>query len=231
MKRFTKALAAIMLMVAVVCAAGCKKDNDGYDTYNGHEYVDLGLPSGTLWATCNVGADNPEDYGDYFAWGETEPKTIYNWTTYKWCNGNDDQLTKYCNSSRYGYNGFTDNLTTLGPGDDAATANWGSGWHIPTEEQWEELYQNTTSSWITRNGVKGRVFTASNGNSIFLPAAGNRRDSELEFVDCDGLYWSRSFDLDYPCSAWYLYFFSYYRDMNSDYRYNGFTVRPVLMEE
>ena len=95
---------------------------------NGHEYVDLGLPSGTLWATCNVGASKPEDYGGYFAWGETNPKNVYDWTTYKLCRGTDRTLTKYCNDSYYGYNGFTDNLNTLQSNDDAATANWGIGW-------------------------------------------------------------------------------------------------------
>ena len=78
---------------------------------DGHEYVDLGLPSGTLWATCNVGADTPEGYGDYFAWGETEPKEVYSWETYKWCNGDEYSMTKYCTNSQYGYNGFTDGST------------------------------------------------------------------------------------------------------------------------
>ena len=97
--------------------------NSGGGSGDEHAYVDLGLPSGTLWATCNVGADTPEGYGDYFAWGETQPKDVYNWSNYQYCNGSHDQLTKYCNNSSYGYNGFTDNLTTLQPGDDAATAN------------------------------------------------------------------------------------------------------------
>ena len=92
-----------------------------------HEWVDLGLPSGTLWATCNVGASKPEEYGDYFAWGETEPKDEYCWSTYLHCKGDYNSLTKYCHQYDYGYNGFTDNLTELEPADDAATANWGSG--------------------------------------------------------------------------------------------------------
>ena len=90
-----------------------------------HEWVDLGLPSGTLWATCNVGASSPEGYGDYFAWGETEPKDYYDWSTYKWCNGNEVTLTKYCTDSFFGYNGFTDGKTELDPEDDAAYVNWG----------------------------------------------------------------------------------------------------------
>lgn len=110
-----------------------------------HDYVDLGLPSGLLWATCNVGADNPEDYGDYFAWAETEPKSVYNWSTYKYCDGGYYyKLTKYCTRSDFGNNGFTDNLTVLLPEDDAATANWGNGWRMPTENEWRELIDNTT---------------------------------------------------------------------------------------
>ena len=89
----------------------------------GHVYIDLGLPSGALWATCNVGADNPEDYGDYFAWGETQPKDSYSWDNYLYGSGYN-QLTKYCYDSYYGYNGFADTLTVLLPEDDAVTANW-----------------------------------------------------------------------------------------------------------
>lgn len=95
-----------------------------------HEYIDLGLPSGTLWATMNIGASSPEDYGDYFAWGETAPKDVYDWSTYKWCNGSSNTLTKYCFNSSYGNNGFVDNLTELDPEDDAATVNWGQDWRM-----------------------------------------------------------------------------------------------------
>ena len=170
-----------------------------------HGFVDLGLPSGTLWATCNVGATTSEGYGDYFAWGETEPKITYNWSTYRYANGtswNDPQLTKYCSISSYGYNGFTDNLTVLQPSDDAATANWGGGWCMPTADQWRELYQNTTNTWTTQNGVIGRLFTAFNGNSLFLPAAGVRWDDELGYVGTYGYFWSSSLLTDYPGYAW-----------------------------
>ena len=191
-----------------------------------HTYVDLGLPSGLLWATCNVGADNPEDYGDYFAWGETQPKSIYNWSTYQYCNGNYNTLTKYCNNSSYGYNGFTDNLTTLLPEDDAATANWGSDWRMPTKEEWQELYNNTTCTWTTQNGVNGCLFTASNGDTLFLPAAGYRDISSLDYAGSDGLYWSSSpLHAGSPCLAWYFLFNSgdYYMGNYSSDGYNGFT--------
>ena len=190
-----------------------------------HEYVDLGLPSGLLWATCNVGASSPEDYGDYFAWGETQPKDYYDWSTYQY--GNDwNQLTKYCNTSNYGYNGFTDNLTTLLPEDDAATANWGSDWRMPTKEEWQELYNNTTHTWTTQNGVEGRLFTASNGNSLFLPAAGYRSNSSLYSAGSYGNYWSRSLYTS-PSNAWGFSFYWSNCFMGYYGRKDGFSVRPV----
>ena len=189
-------------------------------------YVDLGLPSGLLWAICNVGADNPEDYGDYFAWGEVVPKENYDWSTYSY--GFDwNQLTKYCNNSGYGYNGFTDNLTTLLPEDDAATANWGDGWHMPTKEEWQELYQKTTHIWTTQNGVNGCLFTASNGNSLFLPAAGYRSSSSLHLAGYGGYYLSSSFVAGYPYDAWYFGFYSGGAGMYNGYRYDGQSVRAV----
>ena len=173
-----------------------------------HEYVDLGLPSGLLWATCNVGANAPEEYGDYFAWGETQPKNFYDWSTYKYCMGSSNTLTKYCDDSFYGYNGFgyigfTDTLTTLLPEDDAATANWGDEWRMPTSEEWQELLDNTTNIKTTQNGVNGRLFTASNGNSLFLPAAGYRWDNYLGDVGSHGYFWSSSLVLRGPSNARY----------------------------
>ncbi len=193
-----------------------------------YAYVDLGLPSGTLWATCNVGADSPEDYGDYFAWGETEPKSNYNWSTYQYCNGSSSKLTKYCTNSSYGYNGFTDNLTTMLSEDDAATANWGSDWRMPTMEEWRELYNNTTYTWTTQNGVNGMLFTASNGNSLFLPAAGSRWLDELYSAGSRGDYWSSSLYTDTPYNARYFLFFSgYCGSVNNNYRSSGLSVRAV----
>lgn len=189
-----------------------------------HEWVDLGLPSGTLWATCNVGANAPEEYGDYFAWGETEPKDYYDWSTYKWCNGSLWTLTKYCANSDYGFNGFVDWKRVLEPADDAATVNWGPSWRIPTFQQIAELYEQCTSRWMTRNGVDGRLVTGPNGNTLFLPAAGRRCEGSL----CDasaGAYWSRTNDDGY--AAWYLNFISADWDWHVFYRDNGLTVRAV----
>ena len=198
------------------------------------EYVDLGLPSGTLWATCNVGASEPEEYGDYFAWGETKPKSMYNWSTYKWCNGSSTTMTKYCTRSDYGYNGFTDNLTELEPEDDAATANWGSGWKMPSRDQIQELYNSsyTTSEWTHVNGVYGlKVTSKSNGNSIFLPAAGDRYGTSFGYARSYGYYWSRSLLTSYSYSAYYLYFSSGKRSWDYRNRDYGQSVRAVRVQE
>lgn len=246
MKKVTKAMAAIMLMTAMIFTVGCNNStsNSGgkngsttennassgdKDSNNDHDYVDLGLPSGTLWATCNVGASKPEDYGDYFAWGETKSKTIYDLDGYKYCNGgNYLKLTKYCNKSSYGYNGFTDNFIVLQPGDDVVTANWGADWCMPTEDQWRELENNTTNTLTTQNGVSGRLFTASNGNSLFLPAAGSRWDDEFDGVGDHGDYWSSTLNTRDPDRAWCLGFgWDYCCVVGNRGRYDGHSVRAV----
>ena len=196
-------------------------------TENGYAYVDLGLS--VKWASCNVGANNPEDYGDYFAWGETTTKdTYYNWSTYKWCNGSSSTLTKYCNKSSYGNNGFTDNKTQLELSDDAARVNWGGSWRMPTDAEWSELINNCTGTWTTQNGVNGyKVTSKSNGNSIFLPAAGFRLDTSLSSAGSFGYYWSSSLDRDNPYYAWLVRFYSGDVDRGYSYRYYGLSVRPV----
>ena len=222
------------------------QDGDGYITvgdvtwvYNvllyvshddGHDYIDLGLPSGTLWATTNVGANAPEDFGDYFAWGETEPKDVYDWGTYKWCMGNYNTMTKYCTISGYGYNGFNDGKTELDPEDDAATAAWGPEWRMPSLEQLEELYNNCTTEWTTRNGVTGSLFTSNiNGASLFLPAAGCRSNSSLD--DAYGFCWSRTLYSSEPNYAYGLYFDSGYVGWGSSDRNYGRGVRAVRVQK
>lgn len=199
-------------------------------------YVDLGVSSGTLWATMNVGANSPEDYGDYFAWGETvgynNGYTTFNWSKYKYCNGSNNTLTKYCNNSDYGYNGFTDTLTELEPEDDAAFANWGSKWRMPTDAQWTELRTECTWSWTKQNGVNGYLVTGPNGNSIFLPAAGYRGDDSLDDAGSYGYYRSRSLynKSSNPYFAFGVRFGSGSVWRFSGYRYCGYSVRPVRSE-
>ena len=190
-----------------------------------HEYVDLGLS--VKWATCNVGATTPEDYGYYFAWGEVEPKTTYNWSTYKYCNGSSSTLTKYCHLSSYGKDGFTDNKTVLDPEDDAATANWGGAWRMPTKAEQDELRENCTWNWTTQNGVNGYKVTGPNGNSIFLPAAGYVYEGSLDGAGSYGIYWSSSLYTGYPDYACRVGFDSGRVDWSHYDRYCGFTVRPV----
>ncbi len=194
MKRLTHAV-MLLLGLSMVIMASCTKDPDNGgnngggnngNTYNGHEYVDLGLPSGTLWATCNVGATKPEGCGDCFAWGETTPKNSYEWDNYKYGNGHSDnwdydKLTKYCCQAEHGYNGFTDNLTTLEAIDDAATANWGNGWRTPTELQVQELLRFTLQEISFQNNVQGLTLTGTNHNSIFFP---------ISNIDDDAHYWT-----------------------------------------
>ena len=167
-----------------------------------HEWVDLGLPSGTLWATCNVGANAPEEYGDHFAWGETEPKDFYDWSTYKWCNGTKYVLTKYCTENRYG---LVDGKTELDLEDDAAWVNWGPSWRTPSHSQQEELHTYCYGQKTTRNGVEGFLLTGPNGNSIFIPNAGQFSYYDTEYLD--GAYWSRTLFPYSPGSAYYLYFY------------------------
>ena len=174
---------------------------------NGHDWVDLGLPSGLKWATCNVGSSTPEGSGDYFAWGETTTKNIFS-------------------SSNYTY---SDNPTILPSDRDAATANWGVGWRMPTYDEMKELKKNCTVTWTTQNGVNGRLFTGPNGNSIFLPATGNRSDNSLYDAGSRGHYWSSSLYSGNTNRAWTLDFYSDYCGMY-DYGRNrdtGYTVRAV----
>lgn len=193
------------------------------------EFVDLGLPSGTLWATRNVGADRPEDCGTYFAWGETAPKELYDWKSYRHGNCIDNwfSISKYCTNSDWGLDGFVDSLTVLEPSDDAATVNWGNDWRMPTREEWEELYQNSSYIWTTQNGVDGRLLTGPNGNSIFLPATGFRLDGELICLGL-GIYWSSTLHSHFPERGW-----SYHFDWESSHvcgtyeRSRGQCVRAV----
>ena len=208
---------------------GCEEEgvNTAFATaaINGHEYVDLGLPSGVKWATCNVGASNPEEYGNYYAWGETSTKEDYNWSTYKWCNGSYDKITKYCSNSSYGR---VDNKRKLELSDDVARKQWGSTWRLPTKAEFDELLRNCTRTWTTQNGIKGyKVTSKKNGNSIFLPAAGWRDGTSLFHQGTYGFYWSSEPRESYSNCAYRLDFDSGGRRTNLGYRNLGQSVRPV----
>ena len=204
------------------CEGGNTPNEPTVGTENGYEWVDLGLSA--KWATCNVGANKPEGYGDYFAWGETQPTDYYDWGIYKWCNGSYNTLTKYNYSSSYG---TVDNKTQLELSDDAARANWGSSWRMPTDAEFTELREKCTWTWTTQNGVNGyRVTSKSNGNSIFLPAAGYCLDMP-NGAGSKGNYWSSSLYTDYPYFAWSVGFDSSGVRRNYSHRYCGVSVRPV----
>ena len=220
--------------VAVSVYDDCNKSGKTYDfrpatgTENGHTWVDLGLPSGLQWASCNVGATTPEDYGNYYAWGETASKTDYSWATYKYANGAGEKLTKYCSKASYGDDGFTDDKTTLEPEDDAAHVNWGGDWRMPTATEMDELLENCIWTWTTQKGINGyQVTSKTNGNSIFLPAAGYRYDTGLYNAGSIGGYWSSSLDTNGPRYAWSGYFGSDYVYRNGRGRFLGQAVRPV----
>ena len=199
--------------------------------HNGYEYVDLGLPSRTLWAKCNIGAEEEHEYGDYFAWGETKPKKDYTWNTYKYADGNFNELTKYCGHKAFGHDEFIDDITELEPKDDAAHVNMGGKWCIPTQEQWEELL--SLKHEIIKNyknkEINGMLFTAKNGNTLFLPAAGYADNTRFYNENLFARYMSNSIDatLSYSCNNFG------FADDNPGYitqhsRYNGNPVRGVF---
>ena len=174
---------------------------------NGHQYVDLGLSSGLKWATCNVGADSPEDYGNYYAWGETETKAEYtqdNSVTF------GQQLNDISGNAQY----------------DAATANWGGSWRMPTKDEIRELIYNCNWTPETQNGVDGFKVTGNNGNYIFIPASGYRDGSSL-YIYGECYYWSstpRQYGVEF---ANILYSDTEFQSEDVNYRYRGLTIRPV----
>ena len=197
---------------------------------DGYAYVDLGLPSGTLWAYTNIGANTPEDYGNYYAWGETETKETYDWETYLYCNGDSATLTKYCNDESYGLDGYTDSLTTLDSEDDVASVSWGGSWRMPTHSEIQELFDNCSAVWTEINGIAGVLFSGTNENSIFLSAAGNLYVNNLNGVGANCYYWSSTLYSNGTSSAWHLRFNSDDSGMRIISRFCGFSVRPVCVQ-
>ena len=177
--------------------------------------IDLGLPSGTKWACCNVGAKKPEDYGGYYAWGETEEKTTYNWKTYIHCAGTWETCSNIGSD-------------IAGTQYDVAHVKWGSSWMMPSKAQQDELRENCSSEWITVNGIDGRIFTGSNGGSIFFPAAGFRGEKSISFIQKNCFCWSSTRSSsnmwDY---AYSLNLNTFFADWCNSERCSGQSVRPV----
>lgn len=203
------------------------------------EFVDLGVS--VKWATCNLGASKPEDFGDYYAWGETEPYYAslgdpiiwkeakddgYKWASYSWCkDGEYTSLTKYNTDDKFG---VVDNKTVLEEADDAARVKLGGSCRIPTDAEWTELRENCTWTWTSQGGMDGyKVASKTNGNSIFLPAAGYRPGRSLQGDENGGYYWSSSLDTELPSTAWRVYFNSAAVCRCNLVRYVGISVRPV----
>ncbi len=244
MKRLIYLLLAAMMMLA----GSCNKDKPDPATKVPAGAVDLGIvmtrEDGTtyklFWAKSNLSSSglcaNETDYGDYYAWGETAPKNNYDWSTYKWCNGGNDKLTRYCPSYKADHwdgEGDPDDKAEFSDydyADDAARARLGGKWRMPTDAEWTELRTMCTWTWTTNyngTGVKGRIVTASNGNSIFLPAAGYRRVTDLSDAGSYGFYWSSSLNSGNPNRAWGVYFDSDGVGRSYGDRCNGLSVRPV----
>lgn len=195
-------------------------------TLNGHEYVDLGLPSGLKWATCNVGAESPEKCGAFYAWGEIEEKDDYSWMTYKYYDNTYNHVTKYCVYERYG---LVDGKKTLELEDDAANAKWGGIWRMPTYDEQEELRRKCTWEWTVLNDVAGYKVTGPNGNSIFLPVTGYKNDDDIFNAATGGYYWSSSLLNEGSSRASYLLFDNEeYEKGDFARRYSGRNIRPVF---
>ena len=214
----------LVVALASLFFTSCSEDetiSDSKKTSSQYEAVDLGLS--VKWATHNIGASKPEEYGGYYAWGETEVKENYTWETYKWCNGSYDTMTKYCTNSN---SGTVDNKTVLDPEDDVAHVKWGGSWRMPTMAEQDELRTKCTWQWTTLNGVNGYKVTGPNGNSIFMPVAGCRAGSVV-FDSDNGWSWSSSLGSYYNGSAFYLDFCLDGYDSSTYDRCNGLSVRPV----
>lgn len=200
MKRILVIIIVLALGLSVSAQQTCPDDNHPHA-------IDLGLPSGTKWACCNVGAAKPEKYGSYYAYGETGTKSSYDVDTYEW--SNDWDFTEYSIYSNLGANFFTDEKVSFDTDDDAANANWHNEWRMPNIEEFDELIDHTTYKWVNNfngTGVKGCLFTAPNGNCIFLPAAGWRKGASLNKAGTDGRYWSSSGSTNNQYIAWCLGF-------------------------
>lgn len=192
------------------------------DKENGHDYIDLGLS--VKWATVNMGTAELAGYGYYYAWGETSAKSEYSWSTYKWCNGTNKSMKKYCTSSSYG---FVDNDTILYPSDDAAHIYWAGKWRIPTIAEWDELFSQCTWGLVGQGDDYAYKVIGPNGNTILLPVAGYRLGSEVQEAGVSGHYLSSSLYTNQPNCAWSIYLDSNGIKKGYHGRNLGFSIRPV----
>lgn len=234
MKKVFYYAAAMLLTMGMV---SCEIEDDGGDGGSNNsntsdsptstEWVDLGLPSGLLWASCNLGTSTIGQYGNYYAWGETQPKSVYSWETYQYGDYDSDNGNTLYKYNTYEGFGHVDGITTLENIDDAARAARGGGARMPTASEWQELLTNTTSQWTRVNNTYGRLFTASNGNSVFFPAAGRKMGEELGGEGESGLYWTSSLSENTPISARCCYLTSDDRNLTVSSRDRGLTIRPV----
>ena len=209
------------------CSDDDDEEEEATSEFDSHA-VDLGLPSGVLWSDVNLGASAPEDYGDFFAWGEVETKSNYSWETYKY--GKANALTKYVPKNKansIGNNGFYDDKTQLERTDDAAAVNLGGKWRTPTKADWDELSENATWTWETLNDIEGYRVTGPTGKSIFLPTCGGYNGPTLRFAGFGGAYWTPSFVDENPVNGVYFYFRNGSRYFDDSERYFGRSIRPV----
>ena len=236
------ALAAVVMMMSVAFTACSSDDNDSKPNPDAFEYVDLGLPSGTKWATCNVGAKQPKEYGDYYAWGETKSKEKYDWSTYKWMKeGEADwkHINKYTvkdnqtgadwyKKLRSLYEFIGDNKETLEDVDDVATVKLGKPWRTPTKDELQELISECNWAWINDNDKKGfEIKSRRNNNKIFMPVAGFRKDSEILSAGNVGFYMSKSIDTNNSSKCEYLNLNIVKSFISQESRCFGYLVRPV----
>lgn len=206
--------------------------------YNPDEWVDLGLPSGLLWAKCDLGATTPEEYGNHYAWGETMPKSNYNKSNYQWCEEEGypsiyNTLTKYCQKPSDGYNCYTDNLTTIQPEDDAATMTLGPGARIPTLGEWSELRTKCSGALVSQNGVQGVRLRGSNGNTIFIPKTGGEAQNfgeEFHERGVQNYYWTATLDTNAPHFAYIALNNGASVGMTNNQREYGLRVRAVYQK-
>ncbi|MCQ2117697.1 MAG: hypothetical protein MJY76_06150 [Bacteroidales bacterium] len=219
MRKLFHAIVCLLISVSLSFA----QTDGGKGRINGHEYVDLGLS--VKWATCNIGANVPKEYGRYFAWGETSVKKSYTWKNYSFCNDRKGNSFKKYNENQ---GGSRDGIDRLDYSDDIARKSWGGSWRMPTSKEQNELLQNCVWTWVSKGRMSGYLVKSKiNGNSIFLPAAGYKKNRKRKSAGKNGYYWSASLNSTRSYAADYLGFISKAKSVNMFGRYVGFPVRPV----